>query len=99
MCKCTAFGGMWKCGNGYLCTNPTVIMKKRLLICLLSLFLILGTSLSSQAQCSVCTRTAEQMGERPATGMNTGILYLAFMPLAIISVLAYRWWKSEKASV
>jgi hypothetical protein len=93
-----AFGGMWKYENGYLCTNPTVTMKKRLLICLLSLLLLLGTSLSSLAQCSVCTRTAEQMGERPATGMNTGILYLAFMPLAIISVLAYRWWKSERAN-
>lgn len=74
-------------------------MKKRLLICLFSLFLLIGTSLDGQAQCSVCTRTAQQMGEKPATGMNSGILYLAFMPLAIISVLAYRWWKAEKANV
>jgi hypothetical protein len=91
-----------RCGdvrNGYLCKNLPVIMKKRLLICLFSLILLVGMSKSSLAQCSVCTRTAEQMGERPATGMNSGILYLAFMPLAIISVLAYRWWKSEKANV
>ncbi|HEX2536277.1 MAG TPA: hypothetical protein VHK69_21195 [Chitinophagaceae bacterium] len=48
------------------------------------------------AQCSICTRTAEQMGEKPAEGLNAGILYLAFMPLAIIGFLAYRWWRREK---
>lgn len=47
------------------------------------------------AQCSICTRTAQQLGERPAKALNRGIIYLAFTPLAICVVLGYRWWKSE----
>ena len=50
------------------------------------------------AQCSICTKTAQQLGEGPAKGMNTGILYLAFLPFAIIGVIAFRWWKSNKAA-
>ena len=56
----------------------------------------LGVGLSSQAQCSICTKTAQQLGEKPAKGMNTGILYLAFMPLGIIGFIGYRWWKANK---
>lgn len=47
------------------------------------------------AQCSVCTRTAQQLGEKPAKDLNAGILYLAFTPLAIIGVIGYRWWKKN----
>jgi hypothetical protein len=53
-------------------------------------------SFSSSAQCSICTKTAQQMGEKPAQGLNSGILYLAFMPLAIFGVVGYRWWRSNK---
>jgi len=35
-------------------------------------------------------------GEKPALGMNQGILYLMFTPLIIIGFLAYRWWKFNK---
>ncbi len=48
---------------------------------------------SANAQCSVCTRTTEQMGEKPAGKINTGILYLAATPLIIAGVVGYRWWK------
>jgi hypothetical protein len=48
-----------------------------------------------QAQCSICTRTAQQLGERPASALNVGILYLAFTPMAIACVIGYRWWKSN----
>lgn len=48
------------------------------------------------AQCAICTKTAQQLGEKPAKGLNTGILYLAFMPMAIVGVIGYRWWKSNK---
>lgn len=58
-------------------------------------FLFLGNQ--SQAQCSICTKTAQQLGEKPAKGMNTGILYLAFAPFAIVGYLGYRWWKDNKA--
>ena len=50
----------------------------------------------ASAQCSVCTRTAQQLGEKPARGLNAGILYLAFTPLAIVGIIGYRWWKRNK---
>lgn len=52
--------------------------------------------LPADAQCSICTRTAQQLGERPAKALNKGIIMLAFTPLAIGSVIGYRWWKNEK---
>jgi hypothetical protein len=53
----------------------------------------------ADAQCSICTRTAEQMGEKPAKGLNTGILYLAFTPLALIGIIGFRWWQKNKQSI
>ena len=44
-----------------------------------------------------------QLGEKPALGMNSGILYLMGMPFIIVGFIAYRWWKRnskfEKESV
>ncbi|MBZ4189778.1 hypothetical protein [Niabella beijingensis] len=70
-------------------------MKK---IALLVVVLILGTwsAMESFAQCSICTKTTQQMGDGPAKGFNTGILYLAFLPLALIAFLGIRWWRNEK---
>jgi hypothetical protein len=48
------------------------------------------------AQCSICTKTASQMGEDAGKGFNIGVIYLAAMPFAIIGYLAFRWWKNEK---
>lgn len=59
-----------------------------------SLFLLVSPAL--QAQCAVCTKTALQLGEKPAQGMNSGILYLMFMPFAIVGFIGYRWWKGNK---
>jgi hypothetical protein len=50
----------------------------------------------TEAQCSMCTKTAQQLGEKPAQGLNSGILYLMLTPFAIMGVIAYRWWKNEK---
>jgi hypothetical protein len=58
---------------------------------LMMIGLFLSTGL--YAQCSVCTRTAQQLGEKPAQGLNAGILYLALAPLAIAGVIGYRWFK------
>ena len=70
-------------------------MKKLLLILFLScICLILAEP--AFAQCSICTRTAEQLGDEPARGLNAGILYLAFAPFAIVGFIAYRWWKRNK---
>jgi hypothetical protein len=62
-----------------------------LILLLLSIF-----SYTAGAQCSVCTKTALQMGEKPAQGLNQGILYLVWMPFAIVGFISYRWWKSNK---
>ena len=48
------------------------------------------------AQCSICTKTASQLGENTGRGFNTGILYLAFAPMAIVGYLGYRWWKNSR---
>jgi hypothetical protein len=75
----------------YLCHSD---MKKGLLILLV--IILFFVSVESFAQCSICTKTAQQMGEQPAKGMNSGILYLAFTPFAIVGYIGYRWWKGNK---
>ena len=75
----------------YLCSE----MKK---IILLGFFLIL-TSLLNQsvmAQCAMCTKTAQQLGEKPAEGLNSGILYLMFTPFILVGFIGYRWYKNNK---
>jgi hypothetical protein len=73
-------------------------MKKWKLTVVIALmyFSSLAMCQSTSAQCSICTRTAQQQGERPAKALNAGILYLACMPLAIFGILGYRWWKSNR---
>jgi hypothetical protein len=70
---------------------------KKLLFLILLLVGLTVFSTDVLAQCSICTRTAEQLGEKPARGLNTGILYLAFTPLAIIGFISYRVWKNHKS--
>jgi hypothetical protein len=48
------------------------------------------------AQCSICTKTAQQMGEKPAKALNSGIIYLAATPLALMGIIGYRWWTSNR---
>ncbi|MEO6549222.1 MAG: hypothetical protein ABIN94_14565 [Ferruginibacter sp.] len=60
-------------------------------------FLLMATSITMvNGQCSLCTKTAQQMGEKPALGLNNGILYLMVMPFAIMGVIGFRWWKNNK---
>ncbi|RYY65830.1 hypothetical protein [Flaviaesturariibacter aridisoli] len=67
-------------------------MKKGLFTILLS-----ASLLAAGAQCSVCTKTAQQLGEKPAKGLNTGIIYLMIVPFSIIGTIGYRWWKRNGA--
>ena len=71
-------------------------MKKIAFILFLSGLLILGAQFSATAQCSLCTKTAQQMGEKPAQGLNSGILYLMVMPFALVGFIGFRWWKNNK---
>jgi len=73
-------------------------MKKRVWVYLVvcCCFLLLSYTLS--AQCSICTKTAQQLGEKPAAGLNSGILYLAFAPFAIVGYIGYKWWQKNKGA-
>jgi hypothetical protein len=73
-------------------------MKKCLLIVLFGIALNLFAVIAS-AQCSICTRTAAQMGERPAKALNAGILYLAAVPFAMVGLISYRWWRNNREEV
>jgi len=68
---------------------------KRLLFLFLLMVGLLVVSVDANAQCSICTRTAEQLGEKPAKGLNAGIIYLAVTPLAIIGFIGFRWWRKN----
>jgi len=74
-----------------------IVMKKRALIVsfifINSLFLVQ----SSSAQCSICTKTAQQLGEKPAKGLNAGIIYLAATPFLIAGYIFYRWRKNNNS--
>ena len=61
------------------------------------LALMLMLQLAAFAQCSMCTKTAQQLGEKPAEGLNSGILYLMFAPFLIVGFVGYRWWKGQQS--
>jgi hypothetical protein len=67
---------------------------KKLYFFFLCILLFFANNIS--AQCSMCTKTASQLGEKPAQGLNSGILYLMLMPFAIVGFVAWRWWKGNK---
>lgn len=49
--------------------------------------------------CSVCTKTASSLGDKAAKGLNKGILYLALLPISILSTLGVIWYRSNKNSI
>lgn len=70
-------------------------MKKCFVI--FSLFIIFSLLFQhGYAQCAMCTKTAQQLGEKPALGLNNGILYLMLAPFVIVAVIGFRWWKNNK---
>jgi hypothetical protein len=63
-------------------------------VTILAIAIVLSTAV--MAQCSICTKTAEQLGEGPASALNGAIVYLMFAPLLVMAFIGYRWWKKEK---
>ena len=64
---------------------------------ILFFFVVLMLSgLLMYAQCSICSKTASQMGEEAGLGLNGGILYLAAAPLLIFIYIGYRWWRNNQ---
>jgi len=70
-------------------------MKKLLSLLVLVLVMNAGGAKVS-AQCAMCTKTASQLGEKPAEGLNQGIIYLMLAPFSIVGFIGYRWWKNNK---
>ncbi len=71
-------------------------MKKWRWIFFVSFWVMVSAAKPANAQCSICTKTSMQQGEKAGKGMNGGIVYLMMMPLAIMGFLGYRWWQREK---
>jgi len=72
------------------------MMKQFIVYTILTAQLLLVSVISSIAQCSICTKTASQLGEGPAKALNGAIVYLMIMPFAIIGFIAFRWFKNER---
>jgi hypothetical protein len=71
-------------------------MKKFLLILFFTFYLSFFIVENGNSQCSICSKTAQQLGEKPAKGFNSGIIYLMLTPFAVAGYVGYRWWKSNK---
>jgi hypothetical protein len=71
-------------------------MKVRKILGLLAIALLVWV-IDGQAQCSLCTKTASQLGEKTGLGLNKAILYLMLTPFAVMGYIAYRWWKSNRS--
>lgn len=63
---------------------------------ILTLLVVLAGSVTAMAQCSICTKTASQLGEEAGKGLNGGILYLAAAPFLILSYIGIRWWRNNQ---
>lgn len=70
-------------------------MRKGLWMVLFCMMLL--PAIANAQGCSVCTKTAAGLGDKAAKGLNTGILYLAAFPLAIIGTLGFIWWRGNRA--
>jgi hypothetical protein len=71
------------------------MIKKMLIIFSVIIFLIVAANTVS-AQCAICAKTVAQMGDKPAKGFNSGIVYLMTIPYIAIGVIGYRWWKHNR---
>jgi len=74
-----------------------VVLKKFIFILLFSTCVSVSPS-KLDAQCSICSKTTQQLGEKPAKAFNTGIIYLMLAPFAIVGVVGYQWWKNNRQS-
>ena len=73
---------------------------KAIRITLLTLLLWSLNQTYTWAQCAMCRGTVENnvaVGDTSVgAGLNTGILYLFFMPYLLVGVIGYFWYKTSK---
>ena len=72
-----------------------ISFMKALILAVLVFLVVIFTNEDAIAQCSICTRTAGQLGQKPAQALNAGILYLAAAPLLIAGFIGYKWMKNN----
>jgi hypothetical protein len=62
------------------------------------IFIICVITNNAIAQCAMCTKTAQGLDPKSAQGINNAIIYLAFIPLAMILGVFYYMYRSAKAN-
>ena len=62
---------------------------------LLSCFFVILYTFRVYSQCSLCTKTAQQLGEKPAEGLNSAIIYLMATPFLIVGGIYLLWRKNQ----
>ena len=60
----------------------------------LSGIMVMMSVLTHAQGCAVCTKMAAGLDDKSAKGLNGGIIYLAFLPLIMMGVLGFIWWRS-----
>ena len=63
-------------------------------VVLLALLVVLLSGISYGQGCAVCTKVAAGLDDKSAKGLNGGIIYLAFLPLALMGTIGYVWWRN-----
>lgn len=77
-------------------------MKNKVLILIVltaALFLLAGGWQLLEAQCPMCKMSAEsnlKNGGTAGRGLNTGILYMLFVPYLLVGSMAYWWWRNRR---
>jgi len=77
-------------------------MKNKALILtvlVFALFLLAGGWDTLQAQCPMCKMSAEsnlKNGGTAGRGLNTGILYMLFVPYLLVASIGYWWWRNRR---
>jgi hypothetical protein len=77
-----------------LCAASRHQVVRALCVAILAISLALAAP-EAKAQCSVCSRTAQQLGEKPAKSLNKAIVYLMIAPFGIMGFIGFRWWRNE----
>jgi hypothetical protein len=61
------------------------------------LLVLIVSKIDALAQgCAMCAKTASNLSSSAASGLNTGILYLAFIPLLFMSTIGIIWWRHNR---
>ncbi|WP_247235909.1 hypothetical protein [Telluribacter sp. SYSU D00476] len=75
-------------------------MNKILMRCVAMLVVVLLTTADVWAQCAMCRGSVEStMGNgrnNVGVGLNTGIMYLFFIPYLAVAIIGYLWYRNSK---